>query len=266
MMLPDSLNVAAITLPMRTAPVGVDRSLGDDLELVAGLEIAAHVDAILVDVGERPRELLARAGGQIVLRARVHRVVQIRRDRSADDDRVGRPRKRSSSPTHASPVRRRCSNRSIDELKRHLGRRRVGRFGLDRHRHAGGNAPLVERRRRLRARASPPCRSGRRGASSERSDSPRPSVSKRSFHDGVAACATSTSAGFALRIGKLGGKAKRAGQSQRDEGIQSDANDAELQSICLRMKVGISMSLRSCEPFSGAGRGGRGASVRGGVP
>ena len=77
-----------------------DGSLGDDLELVANLQIAAHVDAILVYVGERPGELLARAGGQIVLRARVHRGVEVRRDRPTDDDRVGGPR---DAFFHASP-------------------------------------------------------------------------------------------------------------------------------------------------------------------
>src|SRR5512143_924342 len=40
-----------------------DGTLGDDLEFVARLEIAAHVDAILVDVGERPGQLLASPSG-----------------------------------------------------------------------------------------------------------------------------------------------------------------------------------------------------------
>ena len=68
------------------------RPLRHDLELVADLQVAAHVDAVLVDVRQRPRELLARTGRKIVLGARVHRRVEIRRDRAANDDRVGRPR------------------------------------------------------------------------------------------------------------------------------------------------------------------------------
>src|SRR5690242_13947551 len=45
-------------------------------ERVALLEIAAHVDLVFEDVGERPRELLARVSGQELRGARVHRVIK----------------------------------------------------------------------------------------------------------------------------------------------------------------------------------------------
>ena len=250
---------------MRTAPVGATRTLGDDLELVAGLEVSAHVDAILVDVGERPGELLAGADG-------AGRSCALASIASYRFDAIVPPTtivsvvhgSRSSSPVHASPDRRRRSNRSIDSWSVTSDGVESVASELDRHRHAGGNAPLIERRGRLQRARQLRCRSDRRGAAASASDSPRSSVSKRSFHDGVAACATSTSAGFRSGIGKLGGKAKRAGKSQRDKGIQGDPDDAEPQSICLRMNVGISMSLRSCDSAcrGQVGRGPRGASVR----
>src|SRR5262249_39829412 len=70
-----------------------DCSFRDDLELVASLEVAAHVDAIFVDIRERPGELLSSGRRELIARTRVHRGIEIRLDLTADDDRVGCPRK-----------------------------------------------------------------------------------------------------------------------------------------------------------------------------
>ena len=130
----------------------------------------------------------------------------------------------------------------------------------NRDRHAGGNASMVERRRGLKR-----ARRGRVGQatarSSDCSDSPRPSVSKRSFHDGVAACEVRTSAALRSGSGSWGVKRSAPASASATKEYRADANEAGLQSICLRMNVGISMSLRSCEPFSTGGRGGRWTSL-----
>src|SRR5471032_2024685 len=69
-------------------------------------------------------------------------------------------------------------------------------------------------------------------------------------------------------LGQLWCVTQRDNKQQRDHGIRDHASTSGLQSICLRMKVGISMSLRSCDPLLGGGgctdgRGARGRSLTG---
>ena len=49
-------------------------------------------------------------------------------------------------------------------------------------------------------------------------------------------------------LGQLRREAKGENEKERHHQVGGGAGDDVLQSICLRMKVGISMSLRSCDP------------------
>src|ERR1051326_3524030 len=66
-------------------------ALGHDTERVAGLQVATHIDLVVEYVGERPGQLLARAGRKQRLRAGVHRLVERGGNGAAHDNRIGGP-------------------------------------------------------------------------------------------------------------------------------------------------------------------------------
>src|SRR5918999_88055 len=85
-------NAARIDFPVWSKYSPLTLALDERAEAVARLEVAAHVDAVLEDVGERPRQLDARPHRERAPRAVLHRVVERGVDRAGDDDRVDRPR------------------------------------------------------------------------------------------------------------------------------------------------------------------------------
>src|SRR6185437_14990517 len=242
-----------------------DHPLGNHLEFVADLQIAAHVDAVLVDVGQRPGKLLACTGRQIALRARVDRFVEIRRDGAANGDRVGRPGQPflGARPAVAGPTQ--VQQAVGRDLERHFRRRRVGRFGANGDRHPGWNSPGIERCARRgglhRARHGGGVQTAALEQGSERLAAAEGVEAELPSRHGC--LRREDFGGLTIGIGKLWGEAKRGSEEQRNQEIQAEPNEVRLQSICLRMNVGISMSLRSCDGLSGAaGRGARGISGR----
>ncbi len=112
---------------------------------------------------------------------------------------------RSSLPDHESPSRRRCSRRSIescsvtsDGSESAASERMV--TGMPAGTRRWSSVRAASSARAAASSVSPPRRS------SAFSDSPRPRVSKRSFHDGVAACTARTSAARRSGSGSRGVK------------------------------------------------------------
>src|SRR3954469_15205352 len=68
--------------------VGLLQPLDEDVELVALREVAAHVDLVLEDVGERPRQLMTCRGRQDADAALIEGVVQARTNDTANGQRV----------------------------------------------------------------------------------------------------------------------------------------------------------------------------------
>jgi hypothetical protein len=222
-------------------PVWASAPFEDDAEVVADLQVPTHVDPVLVDVGELSRQLGTGRRREKLGRPDIHRFVQVGTDATPDDQCVDGPGQPLLFPDPPRVSALDCEIPVHVELEDDL--RWHGIFVESGHSdgHPGADPPGIEPRSRAkRSQGVGPRQSvageqrGQRLATAQRvrlTHPDRAHLGRRQPRD--------------PRRGKRGCQLEGADGEYADDGVRDRASGRVRQSICLRMKVGISMSLRS---------------------